>query len=111
MKKLESIKAKAKETKDRFVNGVKDLGTWCVEHPLALITVAGVAMSIGDKTYKMAKLRSEDVRRKRTFYDPRKGRYTQARRDLTAYELEELDARYDRGESYNHILLDMGLLK
>lgn len=105
------IKAKFKEVKDSAVNGIKTTANWCVENPLLAATILGSAASLGNKTYKAMKLHDENVRRRRTFYDPRKGRYSETRRDLRAYELDEIDARYDAGESYSHILMDMGLLK
>ena len=105
------FKERLKDAKDQVVDGVKSAANWCVEHPLLAISIAGGLASCGDKTYKAVKIHNENVRRRRTFYDPRKGRYTEARRDLRAYELDEIDARYDSGESYTHILMDMGLLK
>ena len=106
-----TIKAKFKEVKDSAVNGAKATLNWCVENPLLAVTILGSAASLGNKTYKAMKLHDENIRRRRTFYDPRKGRYSEVRRDLRGYELDEIDARYDAGESYNHILMDMGLLK
>lgn len=109
--KMAKIKAKAKEAKDSVVDGVKAVGDWCAENPFLTMAIVGGLASFSSKTYKTVKLHNENVRRRRTFYDPRKGRYSEARRDLRGYELDEIDARYDAGESYNHILMDMGLLK
>lgn len=106
--KTAKIKAKIKEAKDSVVDGVKAVGYWCAENPFLTMAIVGSLASFSSKTMK---LHNENVRRRRTFYDPRKGRYSEARRDLSAREIDELYARYDEGESYHHILYDMGLLK
>ena len=106
--KTAKIKAKIKEAKDSVVDGVKAVGDWCAENPFLTMAIVGSLASFSSKTIK---LHDEHVRRRRTFYDKRKGKYSEARRDLRADEIDELYARYDEGESYHHILRDMGLLK
>ena len=59
----------------------------------------------------VAKLHEDKVHRERDFYDPRVGKTTRASRKLKSYELNEIERRYNRGESYQSILFDMGLWK
>lgn len=105
------IKEGFKKAGEKTANGFKAAGQWVSENPMTAMVIAGSIASASTKTYKTIKLHNEDVKRRRTFYDPRKGRYSEARRDLRPWELDEIDARYDHGESYNHILMDMNLLK
>lgn len=106
-----SIKDKFLDLKDKVEFKAREIACWVCDHPVLALAMIGAVGSVTDKSYRIYKNHREDVRRRRTFYDPRKGRYSESRRNLRPYELDEIDARYEAGESYNHILLDMGLLK
>lgn len=115
MEEKKSMKSKLGDLVTNAKTKVADTGKaalkWVGEHPLEATTLAGVAASLGSKGFKAYKIHTEEKHRERTFYDPRKGRYSTARRNLRNYEIDEIETRYDDGESYHHILMDMGLLK
>ena len=87
------------------------IGRWCAEHPLEAITIVGSIAGVTKKASNAYCAHREDVRRRRDFWDPRTGRHSYVRRDLKAWEEEEVDERYNNGESYVKIFRDMNLLK
>ena len=113
--KIERFKRKVKAAIKSFVDWVRRTVNAAVEwfsenKEFALVTLPILA-GLATKGYKLAMVHREDVIRTRRFYDPRKGRYSTARRNLTSAELREIDERYAAGESYRAILDDMGVLK
>lgn len=100
-----------KETGKKIGDGLRATGQWIKDNPLTAMTIAGCAASASTKAYKSYRLHADEVKRRRTFYDPRRGRYSEAKRDLRPWELDEIDSRYSAGESYSHILMDMNLLR
>lgn len=108
-KKLKA-KVKFEEIKRKALTKLHDGAVWLSENKewvIPLVTVAGGAAIKGTRAWNRHR---EDVIRNRRFYDPRRGRYTTARRNLTARELRIIDDRFERGESYRQILDDMGLI-
>lgn len=84
---------------------------WVADHPVETSAILGVTATTVSKAYKFAKLHEEKTHRDLDFYDPRNGRYTRAKRKPKNWELDEIEYRYNRGESYNEILRDMNLRK
>lgn len=84
---------------------------WAKDHPVETLSIIGGVATGASKAYKFAKLHEDKVHRERDFYDPRVGKTTRASRKLKSYELNEIERRYSRGESYQSILFDMGLWK
>ena len=84
---------------------------WVKENPIAAATIAGAVASSASKGYRAYQIYEEKVARNRRFYDPRTGKYTTSRRNLRGWELDEIEERYNNGESYNSILRDLGLRK
>ena len=112
--KIERFRRKAKAAIKKFVNYLKrtvnGAARWFMDNKEFALVVIPVAAGIVTKVYKLVMTRREDLIRARRFYDPRRGRYSTARRTLSSGELREIDSRYAAGESYRSILDDMGLL-
>ena len=102
--KIEEKKRKAKENALKFAY-------WAADNKEVVIGVGTLILGGARLGYKQHKQNREDRIRERRFDDPRKGRYSEARRNLSRKELGEIERRYDNGESYRSILDDMGLLK
>lgn len=110
---FEELKTKLKiEQKKRQIkeNALK-FAYWAADNKEIVIGVGTLILGGARLGYKQHKQNREDRIRERRFYDPRKGRYSEARRNLSKKELGEIERRYDNGESYRSILDDMGLLK
>lgn len=84
---------------------------WAKEHPVEVASIIGASATVVSKGYKWSKLHEEKLHRERDFYDARVGKYTRANRKLKGWERDEIEMRYNAGESYNRILGDMGLRK
>lgn len=95
----------------RIKDGAKRFGNWVIENPIAAMTLAGMTAGIVNKASRAYCTHAEDVRRRRDFYDTRTGRHAHIRRDLKAWEQEEVDERFQQGESYVKIFRDMNILK
>ena len=102
--KVEEAKRKAKET-------ALKAAYWAADNKEVVIGAGTLLLGGARLGYKQHKQNREDRIRERRFYDPRKGRYSEARRNLSKKELTQIERRYDNGESYRSILDDMGLLK
>ena len=103
------IKERFSEMKDKIIDNGKKIGNWVIENPIAAATIIGCASSCVSKGYKFARLHEDKVHRARDFYDPRTGKTTRSKRNPKGWELDEIEFRYNNGESYNHILADMNL--
>ena len=103
----ELMKAAAKKGSRMFYDGMK----WVNDNKEFAMFLAAVAVKLGKSGAKSYLAYSENVRKRRRFYDPRTGKYSYIRRDLTSYEQNVVDLRYANGESYWMIFYDMGLLK
>ena len=90
---------------------MKAVGNWVLEHPMEALAIAGSTGVTVRKVSNMYCAHREDVRRRRDFWDPRTGRHSNIKRDLKPWESEEVDERYQNGESYVKIFRDMKLLK
>lgn len=108
---MESIKKGAAKAAKDIKKAGGEVITWVKDHPIESATIATATCGTVSKGYKLYKAYDENKRRKRMFYDPRTHRWSEARRDLKWYENNAIDDRYASGESYHHILGDMGLLK
>lgn len=97
--------------KKKVVDAATKTVKWVKENPIAAATIAGAVASSASKGYRAYRLHEEKVARDRRFYDPRTGKYTTSRRNLKGWELDEIEERYNNGESYNSILRDLGLRK
>lgn len=84
---------------------------WCSKNPMAAASLGGAAVAGLKTVRKLANNHYEEVDRRRRFYDPRTGRYTYIRRDLTPAEDAYVTRRFKNGESYSEIFYDMGLIK
>lgn len=108
---------KVKECASNAVSSVKKTAKsatdWVSENPVTSVAIALTLKSSTSKLYRAYKSHQNEVHRNRIFYDPRRGRYVEARRDLRSWELDEIEARYarDKNESYYHILRDMDLIR
>lgn len=102
--KIEEAKRKAKET-------ALKAAYWAADNKELVIGAGTLLLGGARLAYKQHAQNREDRIRERRFYDPRKGRYSEARRNLSKKELNQIEKRYDNGESYRSILDDMGLLK
>lgn len=95
------------------VEKVKEAGAkawhWCLENPMPALAVLGSAASIVTKATRAYGVHTENVRRRRDFYDPRTGKHVIAKRDLKIWESDEIDERFRNGESYAHIFRDMNI--
>lgn len=109
--KGKSIKNWCSETAEKVGTRARLIAEWIHDNPVAAVTIATAAASCANKGYKAYKLYDENKRRNRMFYDPRAHRWSEAKRNLRWYENDEVDARYNNGESYHKILGDMRLLK
>lgn len=89
----------------------EDAWDWVTENWQYLAVIVPGIFGIGKKLLGDHKKTSEESLKERRFYDPRKGRYSTARRKLTKKEERLVEDRYNRGESYRAILDDLGLLK
>lgn len=96
---------------EKAKDGLARLGRWAMENPLDAITIGTVVGGGVWKGHRMMNDHKEEVKRQRSFYDRRRGYYVYAKRNLKPYERAQIDARYDNGESYNQILMDMNLIK
>lgn len=96
--------------KDKVKDGIGKIFSWGCENPdealATLVAISGVVW----KGHKILKDHNEAERKKRQFYDRRRGCWSEARRNPTPYERDVIDTRYKNGESYNHILRTMNLL-
>lgn len=99
------------DTKKKVTDTAKSAANWVAENPVTTAIIVGCVSSMASKGYRTYKIHDENVRRERSFYDNREGRYSRAKRNLKHYELDEIETRYHNGESYHHILMDMDLLK
>lgn len=106
-KLVKLMKAAAKKGTQLLYEGAK----WANENKELAMFLAAVAVKLGKNGAKAYVAYSENVRKRRRFYDPRTGKYSYIRRDLTSYEQNVVDLRYANGETYWMIFYDMGLLK
>lgn len=108
---MEKVKAKTEEIKSKAIDKGRKTADWVISHPVESLALMGAVTSAVSKGYKCAKLYEDKVHRERDFYDPRCGKTTRAKRKLKPWEYDEVEFRYESGESYNSILRDMGLRK
>ena len=95
----------------------KELGNWCIEHPVEAVSVGSVLVGGGYKLFRLH-TRNKEMRHEQyiadcRFYDPRYGEYTFSKRKLTTSERNRLKDIYnsDRKMSYSQALTKMGLNK
>ena len=110
---LEELKTKInlEQKKRKFKDGALKAAYWAADNKEIVIATGTLLLGGARLAYKQHNQNREDRIRERRFYDPRKGRYSEARRNLSKKELNQIERRYDSGESYRSILDDMGLLK
>ena len=109
--KKESAKRKAKAVLSDAKKKADEAVRWGMDHPAEAIALAGLLVGGVKKASSAYQTHAEDRRRDIDFYDPRTGRHSKARRKLKPYEQVRVTERYNRGESYDKILYEMGLLK
>lgn len=109
-----SFKEKFDDFKGRIAQKFKDFKEWFVANMDAIFTLAIMILpvigGIIREVNKGRRLNSEQRRRNREIYDPRKGRYYLLKRTPKPWEWEEIDYRYESGENYSSILRDMRLI-
>lgn len=92
-----------------------DMIIWCGEHKEAVATALPIIIGVTSSVVKtITKKKSRDEIRElkdEYIYDRRAGHYIQVRRQPTNSEWIEIDRRYQAGENYSQILMDMRLLK
>lgn len=99
------IKKKAEETAVRTVN-------WALENPMQAIAALTALGTVTSKVAKIHSVNAEQRKHDRKFYDPRTGKWSEAKRNLSKGERLEIERRYlENRESYQRILFDMGILK
>lgn len=110
------LKNEYEKAKDKVKCGAKKVGdaaigvvNWTKENPFAAAMLAAAGAKIISTGARSYSLHAEGLRRERDFYDPRTGRHTITKRNLRPWESEEVDFRYDNGESYVSIFRDMGI--
>ena len=105
--KVESWKAQAKIKAEAALK-------WASTHADEIIVAAAIILPVSTKCaheINKAKIYHEEkIHRTRDIYDPRKGRTYRCKRTPKQWEYDEIDARYDAGENYSHILRDMHLI-
>ena len=105
------IKSWIKEKVDKGKKAAKATIKWASENPTLALACLGALTATGNKAYRAARDHHDEVIHERRYYDPRRGKYSTARRNLRNWEKEEIDKRYSNGESYQQILMSMDLLK
>ena len=100
-----------KQTWEKTKMKAVQAGNWVIENPIAAVTILGTCATLVGKAGRIYTTHAEDVRRRRDFYDPRTGKHTNIKRDLKGWEAEEVDERYNNGESYVKIFRSMNLMK
>jgi hypothetical protein len=109
--KLDQAKWAVKQTGYRVKESGKNLLHYCAEHPMVAIAITSAAATGIQKGTKLWIDHTETVRRDRSFWDPRVGKYTKIRRKLKPYEQVQAEARFKAGEGWSEIFADMDLLK
>ena len=104
-------KKKAKDALNKAKDGCIQAANWVKDNPATVASIASGTAIVATKLTKHSQIRSEERRRERSFYDPRTGVYTYAKRDLSAREKKEIVNRHQRGEAYSDILYDMHLTR
>ena len=117
MEKLKNFWNKVKEgcfkAWDKFTDGLAEVLTWCVLNwPVAVVIFSSIT-GLLKQTLKWHRIKAEEERRNRRFYDHRTERWCTARRNLTRHEEDIIDRIYrnDRSATYRSILDEMDLLK
>lgn len=109
--KLDQAKWAIRDTGHKVKTGTGKLVHYCADHPLVTITLASAGASVIQRGSKLWIDHSETVRRDRSFWDPRIGKYTKTKRKLSPYEQVEAEARFKAGEGWSEIFADMDILK
>ena len=105
--KILRMRFKAEDAKRKIANTVK-------EHPgetlTVVLTLAPVALTLGNSLVRKSITRSEDKRRKCDVWDPKKGLHYYTKRPMTANQQLEYTRRYQNGENGAEILRSMKLI-
>lgn len=109
--KKEAAKRKVKAVIDGAKKKVDQAVIWGMEHPAEAIALAGLVVGGTKKVSSAIQTHEENKRRDTDYYDPRTGLHSWSKRKLKPKERMMIRERYDRGESYDRILYDMGLLR
>ena len=114
MSDVVNMKPSRKEWLDQKIEKAKQKGdeliNWAIDNPkeaLACASAIGAGIWKGHRILEDHKM---DVKRKRTFYDRRRGYYVTAKRKPTAWERQIIDERYGAGETYTEVLRDLKLI-
>ena len=109
-----TFKEKVDDIKGRAEVKAKAISDWAKLHADEILVASAVVIPVvtkGAHEINKAKAnREEKIHRERDIYDPRKGRTYRCKRTPKQWEYDEIDARYDAGENYSHILRDMHLI-
>ena len=111
----EAKRRKREKIKNDFVDGVKKVGNWCVEHPVETV---GIVVTVAGGIYKGGRLitRNREIRHEQyiadcRFYDPRIGEYVFSDRKLSNDEKLRFNKLYQEGYSKREALNIMGRVK
>jgi len=116
---LKKVKNLVKKCWNKFVKAckwivkqVKEVAKWCVDNP-EVITVGSTI--IGGANWAITKFRKSKIEREQQYqrthiYDHSIGHHWTLKRELTSYEMWELDRRKADGERLGDILKSMRVL-
>lgn len=109
---IEELKRKAYEVKQKAEQTVAKTVNWALENPMQAIAALTALGTVTGKVAKIHSVNAEQRKHDRKFYDPRTGKWSEAKRNLSRGEKMEIERRYlENKESYQRILFDMGILK
>lgn len=115
--KIEKVKEKAAQVKDKVVSGAKSAWDWCKENREVAITAAFTLAELtfyGGKAIMDSKAKKDEQRERDCFiYDPHTGlRYwtKHPMREWSRKKTDEWHRRISNGESYYDVLIDIGEL-
>lgn len=105
------IKIWWKRTVEKVKETAKKIFKWCNENREMAAAAAAIAVSIVKDASKAYVAHRDKIRRERTFWDPRTGKYCETSRTLTRRERVRAEERHNRGETYQMIFYDMNVLR
>ena len=105
------IKKKAYEALAMIKRAFFAVVNFMKENPLVAVALIGLAKSLLTNSSRLISQYHDRERHDRGFFDRRKGKWSYAKKTPNRYQLEEIEWRYNNGESYRSILDDLGILK
>ena len=110
--RIEELKRKAIEIKEKAEQAAVRTVNWEIENPMQALAALTALGTVTGKVAKIHSVNAEQRKHDRKFYDPRTGKWSEAKRNLSKGERLEIERRYlENRESYQRILFDMGILK